>query len=254
MICRTLIGDDEPLARMRMRSLLEVYPEDIEIIGEAGFYEDAVEKIKDLHPDLVFLDIQLADKNAFSLLKEVENENFMIVFTTAYDEYALKSFDEDVIDYLLKPISEERLEKTMKKIRNFFKTENTQLPADFSLQKLVNLVSKSGEDYLERIQVKIGDRILLVNVDEIIRFKSEDKYTLIYTPSSQYIIDTPLIELEKRLDPKQFIRVHRANLVAIDYIAEIQRIEAGHLCIVLRDKARTVITVSRNFVKRVRNL
>ncbi len=258
MKCKTLIVDDEQLARMRMRSLLERYPEDIEIVGEAETAAQAKEKIKELNPDLLFLDIQMPDQDAFEMLAGVE-ESFSIVFTTAFDDYALRSFDEDVIDYLLKPIEEERLEKTIEKIRahclqNASSLTVDSLPADFSWQSLKTAISQATANYLQRIQVKIGDRILLVNVDEIIRFKSEDKYTVIYTPTMQYIIDTPLIDLEKKLDPKQFVRVHRAHIVAIDYIAEMKRLDVGRLCIILRDKMKTQITVSRNFVKRVRSL
>lgn len=254
MKVKTLIVDDEPLARMRMQSMLAKFDDDIEIVGEAGSAMEAVEQIKALHPDLVFLDIQMPDNDAFGMLHEVEDEDFAIVFTTAYDEYALRSFEFDVIDYLLKPIADDRLEKTIEKVRNYFPDEQPQLPADFSLEKLAKIMAAGRKQYLQRIQVKIGDRILLVNVDEIVRFKSEDKYTVIYTTNSQYIIDTPLVDLEESLDPQQFVRVHRAHLVAIDYIAEIQRIEAGRICVVLRDKARTNIAVSRNFVKRVREL
>ena len=107
---------------------------------------------------------------------------------------------------------------------------------------------------MQRVQVKIGNKIILVPIDEVIRFKSEDKYTVVYTLTNQYIIDTPLIELEVLLDPRQFVRVHRAHLLAADYIAEIQREEAGRLCVVLKDKYKTVVPVSRNFVKRVRSL
>ena len=120
--------------------------------------------------------------------------------------------------------------------------------------KLNIALSHLNQQYLQRIQVKIGNKIILVPIDEVIRFKSEDKYTVVYTLTNQYIIDTPLIELEVLLDPRQFVRVHRAHLLAADYIAEIQREEAGRLCVVLKDKYKTVVPVSRNFVKRVRSL
>lgn len=255
MKIRTLIVDDEPLARVRMNSMLAEYADDFDIVGEAGSASQAVEQIKALHPDLVFLDIQMPDKDAFEMLPEVADEDFAIVFTTAYDEYALKSFEFDVIDYLLKPIAEERLEKTVEKIRNYFPSESeSSLPADFSLEKLASLMAKNSKQYMQRVQVKLGNRTLLLSLDEVIRFKSEDKYTIVYTTNSQYVIDTPLVELEENLDPQQFVRVHRAHLVAIDYIAEIQKVDAGRISVVLRDKARTSITVSRNFVKSVRSL
>ena len=100
MPCKVLIIDDEPLARNRMRSLLEVYPDDVEIIGEASSATQAVEKIKTLHPDLIFLDIQMPDKNAFEMLQDVQDEEFLIVFTTAFDHYALNSFEEDVLEII----------------------------------------------------------------------------------------------------------------------------------------------------------
>lgn len=253
MPCKVLIIDDEPLARNRMRSLLEVYPDDVEIIGEASSATQAVEKIKTLHPDLIFLDIQMPDKNAFEMLQDVQDEEFLIVFTTAFDHYALNSFEEDVLDYLLKPIAEERLQKTIEKIRNMFPQKPT-VPTGQFWDKLNIALSHLNQQYLQRVQVKIGNKIILVPIDEVIRFKSEDKYTVVYTLTNQYIIDTPLIELEVLLDPRQFVRVHRAHLLAADYIAEIQREEAGRLCVVLKDKYKTVVPVSRTFVKRVRSL
>ena len=256
MRAKTLIVDDEPLARMRMRTLLEKYPEDLEIMDEAGSGAQAVAKIRDLMPDVVFLDIQMPDMDAFEVLKKIEDDDMpLIVFTTAYENFALRAYEENTVDYLLKPVDPERLEATMEKLRKRFSTvaENSQMPADFSWEKFRSLMAQ-GDAYLQRIQVKIGDRILLVNVDEIIRFHSEEKYTTVYTPTNQYIIDTPLVDLEKKLDPRQFVRVHRAHLVAIDYIAEIRKSDMGRLVVQLRDKDRTQILVSRNFVKSVRNL
>ncbi|HQB64656.1 MAG TPA: LytTR family transcriptional regulator DNA-binding domain-containing protein [Fibrobacteraceae bacterium] len=257
MIWKILIVDDEPLARVRMRNLLLEYPQDIEIIGEAGSGEEAIQKIRSLSPDLVFLDIQMPDINAFDVLNSLNEEEIpLVVFTTAFDDYALRAYEENTIDYLLKPIEDERLSLTMEKLRKQAKaqvsTENDLL-SSFSWDKFKQLVA-AEQPFLSRIQVRIGDRTILVNVDEVIRFQSEEKYTMAYTLTNQYLIDTPLVELEAKLNPQQFVRVHRAHLVAIDYIAEIHRAEAGRLCIILKDKAKTMISVSRNFVKRVRHL
>jgi two-component system LytT family response regulator len=256
MKARTLIVDDEPLARVRMRSLLEKYSEDLEIIDEAGSGAQAISKINELTPDVVFLDIQMPDMDAFEVLKNVDEDVMpLIVFTTAYENFALRAYEENTVDYLLKPVDPERLEATMEKLRKRLPDieATNQMPADFSWEKFRSLMAMCDQ-YLQRIQVKIGDRILLVNVDEIIRFHSEEKYTTVYTPTNQYIIDTPLVDLEKKLDPRQFVRVHRAHLVAIDYIAEIRKSDMSRLNVVLRDKDRTQILVSRNFVKSVRNL
>ena len=256
MKARTMIVDDEPLARVRMRSLLEKYSEDLEIIDEAGSGAQAISKINELTPDVVFLDIQMPDMDAFEVLKNVDEDVMpLIVFTTAYENFALRAYEENTVDYLLKPVDPERLEATMEKLRKRLPDieATNQMPADFSWEKFRSLMAM-GDQYLQRIQVKIGDRILLVNVDEIIRFHSEEKYTTVYTPTNQYIIDTPLVDLEKKLDPRQFVRVHRAHLVAIDYIAEIRKSDMSRLNVILRDKERTQLLVSRNFVRRVRSL
>lgn len=256
MPCKVLVVDDEPLARMRLKTLLEPYASEFEVVGEAGSGAQTIEKIQELDPDVVFLDIQMPDMDAFEVLKNVgEDDMPLIVFTTAYENFALRAFEENTVDYLLKPVDPERLEAAMEKLRKRLPAvaESQQMPADFSWDKFRSLMAM-GDQYLQRIQVKIGDRILLVNVDEIIRFHSEEKYTTVYTPTNQYIIDTPLVDLEKKLDPRQFVRVHRAHLVAIDYIAEIRKSDMSRLNVILRDKDHTQILVSRNFVKSVRNL
>lgn len=255
MQCTALIVDDEPLARVRMRSLLAPYSSEIEIVGEASSGADAIEKIGQLLPDVVFLDIQLDDMDAFEALKSLEEDMPLIVFTTAYDNFALRAYEENTVDYLLKPVEPARLEKTVEKLRKRLDqvSEESQLPDNFSWDAFRQMMG-SANNYLQRLQVKIGDRILLVNVDEIIRFQSEEKYTTVYTLSGQHVIDTPLVDLEKKLDPRQFVRIHRAHLVAIDYIAEIRKTDMSRLNVVLRDKDHTQLLVSRNFVKKVRSL
>ncbi len=255
MQCTALIVDDEPLARVRMRSLLAPYSSEIEIVGEASSGADAIEKIGQLLPDVVFLDIQLNDMDAFEALKSLEEDMPLIVFTTAYDNFALRAYEENTVDYLLKPVEPARLEKTVEKLRKRLDqvSEESQLPENFSWDAFRQMMG-SANNYLQRLQVKIGDRILLVNVDEIIRFQSEEKYTTVYTLSGQHVIDTPLVDLEKKLDPRQFVRIHRAHLVAIDYIAEIRKTDMSRLNVVLRDKDHTQLLVSRNFVKKVRSL
>ncbi len=255
MLFKTLIVDDEPLARMRMRRLLESYSDLVTIVGEASTGSEAVAQIRALHPDLVFLDIQMPDKNGFDVLKEIDSEEDpLVVFTTAYDEYALKAFAEDTVDYLLKPIEDERLAVCMDKVRRLGKFLSEEAESDVSVEKLQSRTSESHEPYLRRIQAKIGERTILIPLENVFRFQSEEKYTTVYASNGKFIISTPLIDLEKRLDPAQFVRVHRAHLIAIDAIAEYQRLVNGHFCIKLHDKDRTVIPVSRNFVSKLHSL
>jgi two-component system LytT family response regulator len=247
--------DDEPLARKRMVSLLEPFSSEIEILGEAGSGAQAVKMIHEMLPDVVFLDIQMPDMDAFEVLHSLQGDDMpLVIFTTAYDNFALKAFEENTVDYLLKPVDPERLATAIEKLRRMIpQVDDTTVPPGFSWEKLCNLVDMSAL-YLQRLQVKVGDRIVFVNIDEVIRFHSEEKYTTVYTVNGQYVIDTPLVELEKKLDPRHFTRVHRSHIVAIDYIAECRKGDAGRMVMVLRDKAATQLVVSRSLVKKIRNL
>ena len=255
MQCTALVIDDEPLARKRMISLLEPYSSEIEILGEAGSGAQAVKMIHETMPDVVFLDIQMPDMDAFEVLHSLQGDDVpLVIFTTAFDNFALKAFEENTVDYLLKPVAPERLAASIEKLRKALpQVDATPIPADLNWEKLRNLVDMSGL-YLQRLQVKVGDRIVFVNIDEVIRFHSEEKYTTVYTVNGQYVIDTTLVELEKKLDPKHFTRVHRSHIVAIDYIAECRKGDAGRMVMVLRDKAATQLVVSRSLVKKIRTL
>ena len=255
MQCTALVIDDEPLARKRMVSLLEPFSSEIEILGEAGSGAQAVKMIHEMLPDVVFLDIQMPDMDAFEVLHSLQGDDMpLVIFTTAYDNFALKAFEENTVDYLLKPVDPERLATAIEKLRRMIpQVDDTTVPPGFSWEKLCNLVDMSAL-YLQRLQVKVGDRIVFVNIDEVIRFHSEEKYTTVYTVNGQYVIDTPLVELEKNLDPRHFTRVHRSHIVAIDYIAECRKGDAGRMVMVLRDKAATQLVVSRSLVKKIRNL
>ncbi len=255
MQCTALVIDDEPLARKRMMQLLEPFSSEIEILGEAGSGAQAVKMIHEMLPDVVFLDIQMPDMDAFEVLHSLQGEDMpLVIFTTAYDNFALKAFEENTVDYLLKPVDPERLATAIEKLRRMIpQVDDTTVPPGFSWEKLCNLVDMSAL-YLQRLQVKVGDRIVFVNIDEVIRFHSEEKYTTVYTVNGQYVIDTPLVELEKKLDPRHFTRVHRSHIVAIDYIAECRKGDAGRMVMVLRDKAATQLVVSRSLVKKIRTL
>ncbi|MCF0221741.1 MAG: response regulator transcription factor [Fibrobacter sp.] len=251
-----LIVDDEPLARKRMRVLLEECSSEVEILGEAGSGTAAIQQIRELMPDVVFLDIQMPDMDGFDVLHGLsKHEVPLVVFTTAYDNFAVKAFEEDTVDYLLKPVEQERLAAAIEKIRRRLPgLENEPaLPQDFNWDKLRELVNKT-ENYIQRLQIKIGDRIVFLNLDQVIRFQSEEKYTTVYALDGRYVIDTPIIELEKKLDPRSFVKVHRSHIVAVDYIAECRKTEQGKMVMALKDKAGTQIQVSRSVIKKFRNL
>ena len=254
---KVLIVDDEPLARVRMRKLLLASGKDLEI-DEAENADSALGKIKENKPFAVFLDIQMPGKGGFELIEDLEKippEDFPhIVFATAFDEYAIKAFEKNAIDYLLKPVEQDRLEQTLEKLITLENSKKQGNNSDNLYEKLKNLIENKNEKYLQRLHVKIGDRTLLINIADIVRFESDEKYTAVYTNENRYIIDTPMINLESKLDPNIFVRVHRANLIAVNRIAEIRRQFPGKPVVVLNDSAKTVIPIGRNYVDRVKEL
>ncbi|MDR1812922.1 MAG: LytTR family DNA-binding domain-containing protein [Candidatus Fibromonas sp.] len=254
---KVLIVDDEPLARVRMRKLLLESGKELEI-DEAEGADMALGKILENKPFVVFLDIQMPGKGGFELIEDLckipENDVPYIVFATAFDEYAIKAFEKNAIDYLLKPVEQERLLQTLEKLSDLENSKKQGKGTDNLYEKLKNLIENRTDKYLQRLHVKIGDRTLLINTAEIVRFESDEKYTAVYANDNRYIIDTPMIDLENRLDPKSFVRVHRANLVAVDRIAEIRRQFPGKLVVILNDSAKTVIPVGRNYADKVKDL
>jgi two-component system LytT family response regulator len=211
----TLIVDDERIARSRMVKLLEQHSDRIDIIGEAENGMVGLEKINTLRPQLVFLDIEMPGLTGFEMLQKVTAQP-KIIFTTAYDEYALKAFEENSIDYLIKPIHPERLEKAINKLH--------QLDSFSALQQLAQQLSNNTRPRaLNTLSVSIGNKIVLVKIENIIVFKAEDKYVTVFdTDGNKHIITQTLNYLEGQLPPN-FIRVHRTYIINKDKIVEIRK-------------------------------
>jgi len=254
---KVLVVDDEPLARIRMRKLLLESGKELEI-DEADGADKALEKITESKPFAVFLDIQMPGKGGFELIEDLEKipkEDIpYIIFVTAFDKYAIEAFKKNAIDYLLKPVEQDRLVQTLEKLEAFEHSNKHESGLDDLYKKLRDLIGNKSDKYLQRLQVRVGDRTLLINTADIVRFESDEKYTAVYTNDNRYIIDTPIVDLESKLDPEAFIRVHRANLLAVNRIAEIRRQFPGKLSVVLNDSAKTVVPVGRNYADKVRDL
>lgn len=255
---KVLVVDDEPLARVRMRKLLLACSDKLEI-DEAENADKAFQKISENKPFAVFLDIQMPGKGGFELLEDLASipaENLPhIIFATAFDEYAIKAFDKNAIDYLLKPVEQERLQQTIEKL---FTLKDSKKQGDSSAslyEKLKTLIEERDEPkYFQKLRVKIGDRTLLINVEDVVRFESDEKYTTLYTNDNRYVIDIPIVDLENKLPPKQFLRIHRAHLVAMNRITEIRRIFPSKFSVVLNDAAKTVVPVGRSYADRIKEL
>ena len=237
---RALIIDDENLARSRLRRLLEKY-ENIEVVGEARNGQEALEIFEETEPNVLFLDIKMPRLSGFEMLKKLDSSPH-VIFTTAFDEYALRAFEENALDYLLKPINDEKLKRAVSKLINIVQ-QGPSVPVD--LKSLLESMERKKRT-IKRFSVKVRDRFLLVPDSRINFFHSKDKYTFLNTEEKSYIIPFTLKELEKRLDLEKFIRVHRRYIVNIDNIVSIHRWFKGRL--LLKIKGEKEIIVSQNYV------
>lgn len=236
-VWKTLIIDDEQLARQRLKRLLKPYNE-LEIIGEAVNGADGLEQIEALRPDLVFLDIEMPLLNGFEMLAKLDHQP-KVVFTTAYDQYAIKAFEEDSIDYLLKPVEAERLEKTIKRLNQTPSQVSEPLPLEALMKQL--LVKKD----IKTLTVKIGDRILLIKLIDILFIDAEDKYVFLHTADGKkHLTDFTISSLEDKL-PEQFIRIHRSTIINVDHIKEIRKGFNGAL-VFLMNNTDIKLTSSRS--------
>lgn len=237
---KTVIIDDEELARLRLIRLLKNYSDTVEIIGEAVNGEDGLKKIEDLRPDLIFLDIEMPVYNGFEMLSRLKHSP-RVIFTTAYDQYAIKAFEEDSIDYLLKPVEMERLELTIKKLEKISKPEEISLPIESLLKQL--RVKKDRKT----LTVKIGDRILLVKPEEIAYIQAEDKYVfLCCVDGKKHLTEFTVTSLEEKL-PDTFIRINRSTLINTDQISEIRKGFNGSLIFIMKDKEKMKLSSSRRY-------
>ncbi len=239
-----IIEDEKPAAR-RMSRLLESL--DIEVVAILHSVKEAVVWLEQNdHPSLGFFDIQLSDGLSFEIL-ELVDIRFPLIFTTAYDEYAIKAFKHNSVDYLLKPINEEELQVAIDKYETIYKSE----PRNLQAEQLKNLLKElNPKSYKSRFSIKVGQKYKLVNTSEISCFYSEQKGTYINTSGgNNYPIDTPLEHLETIVDPSVFYRVNRKFIVNIDYIKDIIAYSNSRLKVTLTNDSKHDIVVSRERVK-----
>jgi DNA-binding LytR/AlgR family response regulator len=242
-----IIADDERLMRDQLRSRLkEVWPE-LEILGEAKNGIEAVEIVKELEPDFAFLDIRMPAKTGLEAAKEI-GANAHIVFITAYDQYAVEAFDQGAVDYVLKPADIERLGKTVERLK--LRIANASEPNDMSTM-LAQLAKQLGiapkPSYLQWIQASIGQELRLIPVEEILFFKSDEKYTCVQTAGYEALIRKPIRELVEELDPQLFWQIHRSTLVNSKAISGVVRDMRGRHLVQVKD-SNEKLEVSRSFV------
>jgi two-component system LytT family response regulator len=243
---RTLIVDDEELARDRLRSLLSREPR-IDIVGEAGDGKAALSAIEELKPDLIFLDVQMPELNGFEVLEHLEETTRPnVVFCTAHDKFALKAFDVHAVDYLLKPFDRERFQKALE--RAMVKVESQKSgKKDGSVSAVLKDVkeAKPAATPVERLLVKCDGRVLLVKVEDIDYVEAADNYVNLRVGKESHMMRETMSSLEGRLPPEKFMRISRSNIVNVDRIQELQPMFHGEYVVVLKNG--TKLTLSRSY-------
>ncbi|MGN2253357.1 LytR/AlgR family response regulator transcription factor [Frateuria sp. GZRe12] len=231
---RTLLVDDEVLARLALRQALGAHP-DVEIVGECGNAADAMQAAAALAPDLLFLDIRMPGLDGFQLLQELNPDALpMVVFTTAYAEHALRAFDANALDYVLKPIDQARFDQAIARVRRHWRglSARTAPPAQ-------------AAGPTQRISVRVGEHMRVIAVDTIDWIEADGNYMHIHVGKQAYLHRETLAGLAATLDPACFLRIHRGTLVNVDRIREIHPLFQGNAEVVLHDGTR--LSLSRRF-------
>jgi two-component system LytT family response regulator len=250
---RTLVVDDEPLAREGLRVSLR-HAADVEIVGEAVDGVAAVEAIRAHRPDLVFLDIQMPGLSGFDVLEEVSGIHLpVVIFVTAYDQYAIKAFEVHALDYLLKPFSAARLACALDRARRQLGSD-VDREDDDRLARLLAARQEAprGPTYLTRIPVKARDRFLLLKMEEVAWIEAAQNYVELHARDGTFLVRGTMNELEARLDPAQFARIHRSTVVNLDRVRDITPTWNGDFDVVLHDG--TGLKLSRSYRDRVLGL
>lgn len=241
---KTLIIDDEPLARSRLRRLLATYTETITLIGEATNGEEGAELIDLLKPDVIFLDIEMPMLNGFEMLGKLTFHP-IVIFATAYDQYAIRAFEENSIDYLLKPIEADRLAKTIQKLEKNIIKNNFE-----AIRQLAAHATPAKKP--STLSLQIGERFVLIKIADINYVEADDKYVFIYTQDGKkYITDFTLKLLEEKLG-EDFMRIHRSIIINNNQIAEIRRSFNGVFVFIMKGPEEIRLKSSRSYANEIR--
>lgn len=248
MKLRTVLVDDEPLARKRLRRLLAEHPE-VEIAGEAADGVEACRVIDELKPDLVFLDVQMPGLSGFDVLATARHRP-QVIFVTAHDEFAVRAFDEQALDFLVKPVEPARLARALSRLQG---DDALQVRArdQERLELLLQAVTRT-RTAPRRIAVRRGATVTLIEPESILFCRAEDKYTVIYTAEGEHVADRTIEDLEATLDRGIFFRIHRSAIVNLSAVRDLTLVEGGRFLVTLKDAAGTKLYASRAGAKLLR--
>lgn len=234
---RCLIVDDEPLARSSLRRLLSEDP-DVELVGECANGREALAAVKAHAPDLLFVDVQMPGMDGFELVEQLHAGKLpMVIFATAFDRFALKAFDAHAIDYLLKPLDDERFKQALERAKQRRKLEQAaeatrRLTEMLDSMRLVLEAAPAAPGrppggYPERISIHQSGRVEMVELSDVVWIEAADQYVMFHTDKSEHLMREPMAELEKKLDPTRFVRIHRSAMVALPHVRRFERDSSG---------------------------
>lgn len=241
-----IIIDDESLARELLMEFIEPYKE-IEVLAQCSKGTEAVQKIDELEPDLIFLDVQMPGMDGFGVLEAIDHQPY-VIFTTAYDQYALQAFDKNAVDYLLKPLNEDRFRTAVMRAIDRIESEKSQNVED--LLKSIKGAESGGNRYSSHLFVQKSEKLLNLEVREIMYLEASGDYTVLSTKGDQFLSSSGIGKLEEKLDPEVFIRIHRSTIINLNFLKEIEKHFNGGL-IVKMDNGKT-FPVSRTYAKLIR--
>jgi len=245
MKLRVYLVDDEPLALERLRRLLEKSGR-VQVTGSTTKPEEAVAALALDPPDVCFLDIQMPRLNGFEVLARLPRQP-IVIFTTAYNQYALQAFGENAVDYLLKPVEPETLERALNKVERLRGAGPAAQPdLQALLRQITDSLRQSKVEFPSRIASRLGDRLWFLDLDRVSHFYAEDKLTYAVSEGKAYCVDHAIAELERKLDPSRFARIHRGTLVNLAWIMEVSSLPGGALNVRLKDARNTDLTVARD--------
>ena len=247
---RALIVDDEPLARRRIRSLL-AHDSGVDVIGECSDGYNAVSSINELTPDLVFLDIQMPTMDGFEVIKTIGPERMpTVIFVTAYDQYALKAFEVNALDYLLKPYDRRRFQKTLERAKASISGLQSGNVNNQLLSLLGNL--RREREIPDRFIIKSGGRVVFLKVEEIDWMCAVGNYVRLQVGRDSHLMRETMTGMEAKLNPDSFMRIHRSTIVNLDRVKEVQPWAKGEYVVIMRDGARLIM--SRRYRERLNEL
>jgi len=244
---RSLIVDDEQNNRLTMNVLLTRYCKGVEVVSEAGTVKEAVLRIKELKPDLVFLDIEMPFENGFQLFKYFTNIDFDVIFTTAYDEYAMKAFRYSATDYLLKPIDLQDLREAISRV-----TKNKIQP---ELNKIrLQTLEYNLDNSFQKIALPVIDGFEFIDIDNIIHLEADSNYTIVNTVKGKHIVSKTLGDFENMLTPSNFFRVNRSNLINLNFLKRYIKNKAPLIELVNGTQIRLPLARKQIFLEQVSHM